>query len=86
MYVGHLDTFSVEVGDIVAAGNVLGISGTTGNSSGIHVHLEFRRINENGSTTPFDPNFELIPGQSDLCDYYNYPYDAELDQELHGID
>ncbi len=37
----HLDSYSVEAGDEITAGEVLGIMGTTGASTGVHLHLSF---------------------------------------------
>lgn len=42
----HLSSRAVSVGDVVAQGSVLGITGSTGNSTGPHLHFE---ITENGS-------------------------------------
>lgn len=42
----HLSSRAVSVGDVVAQGDVLGITGSTGNSTGPHLHFE---ITENGS-------------------------------------
>lgn len=42
----HLSSRSVSVGDVVAQGDVLGITGSTGNSTGPHLHFE---ITEGGS-------------------------------------
>lgn len=50
-YYAHLSTASVEVGDVVAAGEQLGEVGSTGNSSGPHLHLEVRL----GGTEIIDP-------------------------------
>ena len=36
----HMDSFSVKVGDKVGYNTEIGIMGTTGNSTGIHLHLE----------------------------------------------
>lgn len=38
-YYGHLASFLVRVGQRVKAGDLIGIMGTTGNSTGVHLHL-----------------------------------------------
>jgi hypothetical protein len=47
---GHLMKTNVEVGDVVNAGDVIGKSDNTGNSTGPHLHFEIRRGNK-----PIDP-------------------------------
>jgi murein DD-endopeptidase MepM/ murein hydrolase activator NlpD len=47
---GHLEGYLVKVGDKVTQGQVIGLMGSTGNSSGPHVHFEVRVNN-----TPVDP-------------------------------
>lgn len=44
---GHLSSInsSLEVGDVVEAGQRLGIAGTTGNSTGVHLHLTLQHLN-----------------------------------------
>lgn len=39
---GHLSKQMVEVGDEIKAGDVIGLGGNTGRSSGPHLHFEFR--------------------------------------------
>jgi hypothetical protein len=49
-YYAHLSSFNVAVGQVVSRGMVIGWSGSTGNSSGPHVHYE-TRLND----VPNDP-------------------------------
>lgn len=39
----HLHTISVKVGQVVKQGQPIGIKGTTGNSTGIHLHFEIHK-------------------------------------------
>jgi murein DD-endopeptidase MepM/ murein hydrolase activator NlpD len=39
---GHLDQVLVHVGQVVHAGDLIGLEGSTGNSTGPHVHFEVR--------------------------------------------
>jgi murein DD-endopeptidase MepM/ murein hydrolase activator NlpD len=54
---GHLSTSLVKVGQVVTQGQVIGLEGSTGNSTGAHVHFELR-INQK----PVDPRPYLPPG------------------------
>ena len=48
---GHMSNISVSCGQFVNSGDVIGTVGSTGNSSGPHLHFEIR-----SGDTPFDPS------------------------------
>ena len=52
-YYAHLSEIPVSVGQRVAAGTVIGLSGSTGNSTGPHVHYEVRLDGQQLDPTPF---------------------------------
>ena len=54
---GHLSTSLVKVGQTVTQGTPVGLEGSTGNSTGAHLHFELR-INQ----TPINPAPYLPPG------------------------
>ncbi|WP_052336836.1 M23 family metallopeptidase [Nocardioides alkalitolerans] len=56
MWYAHQSSVAVEVGQTVASGDVIGYVGSTGNSSGPHLHLEVRP----GAGDPVDPRSALI--------------------------
>ena len=66
----HLSLISVKVGQMLEAGEVVGLSGNTGNSSGPHLHFE-ARVND----VPFDPYPYLIRASQQSSDK---PFDGEL--------
>jgi murein DD-endopeptidase MepM/ murein hydrolase activator NlpD len=54
---GHLSTALVKVGQAVTQGQTVGLEGSTGNSTGPHLHFELR-VNQK----PIDPTLYLPPG------------------------
>ena len=55
---GHLATLAVKAGQQVTQGTVVGTEGSTGNSTGAHLHFELRQNNQ-----PIDPAPFLPPGE-----------------------
>ena len=50
---GHMSKRLVNVGDTVAAGSVLGLVGSTGYSTGPHLHFEVRLNGKHTSPNPY---------------------------------
>jgi murein DD-endopeptidase MepM/ murein hydrolase activator NlpD len=55
---GHLLMIGVKEGDVVHRGQLIGLVGSTGNSTGPHTHFEVRIEN-----SPVDP-MQLLPDAS----------------------
>lgn len=58
----HLNGFNVSVGDKVKAGQQIAVSGSTGNSSGPHLHYEVRNANDTYNPSLNPRNY--LPGSS----------------------
>lgn len=43
----HLSVLTVKSGDLIGKGQVVGLSGNTGRSTGPHLHMQFRELNTN---------------------------------------
>ena len=77
---GHLYSVDVSEGETVNVGDVIGVEGSTGKSTGNHVHFEFRVIRPNGlhnrcgeGSPDVEVNgFSNIRPLSDVDKYYYY--------------
>jgi GH24 family phage-related lysozyme (muramidase) len=73
---GHLSTISVITGQKVTRGQVIGTMGTTGNSSGVHLHYEIRQDGSTKDPLLFyttDPVYGSYPTREDTpAGYYRY--------------
>ena len=84
-YYGHLTNYIVAAGDLVRAGEVIGYCGSTGRSSGPHLHFETRYMGQS-----FDPERVFDFQEGTLRDtvfnlkkhYFSiYSHEGQSDQE-----
>ena len=55
----HLSEMNVKEGDRVSAGQAIGISGNTGNSTGPHLHFSVKKVGTDGDSEQIDPSVYL---------------------------
>lgn len=81
---GHLSEFRTVEGKFVQAGEVIGVAGTTGNSSGIHLHLTVQHIGFGISSNDFtlpdvvDPEPLIKQGNISIPDLLTFVADVNF--------
>lgn len=65
-------SLSVNEGALVQAGDMVGLSGTTGNSTGPHLHFEVRHCDSDGRCHVVNPGAAVLPGQQILCPWEGF--------------
>lgn len=88
----HLKSFNCEVGDVINAGQIIGVSNNTGYSSGNHLHFEGQPMDKDSGGHPILSNpLGSIAGAIDLEPYFigifaqNLPQIISLQTALVGV-
>ena len=86
VYYGHLSETKVRTGDEVKIMDVLGIEGSTGNSTGPHLHYELRRGFYKGAVVIDPLEYSGIKNDVEIKqnDGYNYPTAKQLINSIYG--
>jgi len=61
VYLAHLSGITVSEGDILSYGDQIGLSGSTGNSTGPHLHLGIKKKTGEGAYVWLDPQMFFNP-------------------------
>jgi murein DD-endopeptidase MepM/ murein hydrolase activator NlpD len=67
-----ISSLSVREGEVLQAGTQIGESGTTGNSTGPHLHFEIRHCEQDEGCHVSSPDTTILPGQTDFCPWESF--------------
>jgi murein DD-endopeptidase MepM/ murein hydrolase activator NlpD len=80
----HLQSFNCEVGDKIKVGQVLGVSDSTGYSSGNHLHFEGQPMDKDAGGHPYLANpIWNITGAIDIEPYFTGIYADTVQQQIN---
>lgn len=83
---GHLSMISVREGELVSAGTIVGISGSTGKSTGEHLHIQLKRGNKSVDPKPFIAYLNrYITGLQDKIAYLKFGTKPEQDLNIRNL-
>lgn len=73
IYLAHLASIKVKVGQKVTYTTIVGIMGSTGNSTGLHTHVEIREFKDGAMVRRLDPAAYMgIPNQKGIYNASDY--------------
>ena len=78
IYLAHLEKIYVKVGQQVTYTTVVGIMGKTGNTTGLHTHIEIRQFQNGVANKILNPaNYMGIPNKIGIYNSSNYQIETE---------
>lgn len=83
IYLAHLEKIYVQVGQKVNYATVVGLMGSTGNSTGAHTHVEIRKYQNGVAVSKLNPaTYMGIPNVVGIYNSANYQIKEEVKQEV----
>lgn len=85
VFLAHLSSINVSVGQSVNPATIIGVMGSTGFSTGPHTHIEIREYNANGNLIKkINPaNYMSIPNEIGTYDSSNYRIVLDENEEYN---
>lgn len=79
---GHLSEFSVREGQIISKGELIGLSGNSGHSTGAHLHFG---VKEGGKFVDPSPHVQFIQNMNDPHYLVNLPNKTEILNQTYSM-